>query len=114
MLKAKDQEMSRRVIAIKQIANRIANGDYNQRVVDNAEDDLGELVESLNNMTESLKLSFDTINKSDWRQKGLAILNESLVGNKSVKGRCQRIAAPVNRIRKTASMALSIFMMKDY
>jgi hypothetical protein len=50
-----------------------------------AEDDLGDLVDSLNNMTESLKLSFDTINKSDWRQKGLAILNESLVGNKSVK-----------------------------
>lgn len=85
MLKAKDEEMSRRVVAIKQIANRIANGDYNQRVVDTAEDDLGDLVDSLNNMTESLKLSFDTINKSDWRQKGLAILNESLVGNKSVK-----------------------------
>jgi hypothetical protein len=34
MLKAKDEEMSRRVVAIKQIANRIANGDYNQRVVD--------------------------------------------------------------------------------
>ncbi|GAA5089241.1 response regulator [Chryseobacterium ginsengisoli] len=85
MLKAKDLEISRRVSAIQQIANRVANGDYSQKVVDNAEDDLGDLVDSLNHMTESLKLSFDTINKSDWRQKGLAILNESLVGNKSVK-----------------------------
>jgi len=84
-LKAKDLEMARRVSAIQQIANRVAKGDYSQKVVDNSEDDLGDLVESLNNMTESLKSSFDTINKSDWRQKGLAILNESLVGNKSVK-----------------------------
>ncbi|WP_415327606.1 response regulator [Chryseobacterium sp. MMS23-Vi53] len=85
MLKAKDLETSRRVSAIQKIANRVANGDYSQKVDENYEDDLGDLVESLNHMTESLKMSFDTINKSDWRQKGLAILNESLVGNKSVK-----------------------------
>ncbi|KAA0129659.1 response regulator [Chryseobacterium sp. SN22] len=85
MLRTKDLEISRRVNAIQKIANRVANGDYSQKVVDTAEDDLGELVESLNNMTESLKFSFDTINRSDWRQKGLAILNESLVGNKTVK-----------------------------
>ncbi|MCS3869563.1 signal transduction histidine kinase/DNA-binding response OmpR family regulator/CHASE3 domain sensor protein [Chryseobacterium ginsenosidimutans] len=85
MLKAKDLEISRRVSAIQQIANRVASGDYSQKVIDNSEDDLGDLVGSLNHMTESLKNSFDTINKSDWRQKGLAILNESLVGNKSVK-----------------------------
>ncbi|SHL06176.1 response regulator [Chryseobacterium polytrichastri] len=84
-LKAKDLEISRRVSAIQQVANRVANGDYSQKANDNSEDDLGDLVDSLNNMTDSLKKSFDKINKSDWRQKGLAILNESLVGNKSVK-----------------------------
>ncbi|WP_300691246.1 response regulator [Chryseobacterium sp.] len=85
MLKQKDQETSRRVSAIQKIANRVANGDYSEKAVDNSEDDLGDLVGSLNNMTESLKISFDKINKSDWRQKGLALLNESLVGNKSVE-----------------------------
>ncbi|MDR3025549.1 response regulator [Chryseobacterium sp.] len=85
MLRDKDQEMTRRVSAIQKIANRVANGDYSEKAVDNSEDDLGDLVESLNHMTESLKTSFDKINKSDWRQKGLALLNESLVGNKSVK-----------------------------
>ncbi|MDR2238592.1 MAG: response regulator [Chryseobacterium sp.] len=85
MLKEKDQEMTRRVSAIQKIANRVANGDYSEKVIDTAEDDLGDLVESLNHMTESLKISFDKIQKSDWRQKGLALLNESLVGNKSVK-----------------------------
>lgn len=85
MLRDKDQEMTRRVSAIQKIANRVANGDYSEKAVDNAEDDLGDLVESLNHMTESLKTSFDKINKSDWRQKGLALMNESLVGNKSVQ-----------------------------
>lgn len=84
-LKEKDIEITKRVNAIKQIANRVSNGDYSQKAVDNAQDDLGELVESLNHMTDSLKKSFDQINKSEWRQKGLVILNESLVGNKSVK-----------------------------
>ncbi|SDQ10005.1 Signal transduction histidine kinase [Chryseobacterium soldanellicola] len=84
-LKAKDLEISRRVSAIQQIANRVANGDYSQKALDNSQDDLGDLADSLNHMTDSLKKSFDKINKSDWRQKGLALLNESLVGNKSVK-----------------------------
>lgn len=84
-LRDKDIEISRRVSAIKEIANRVANGDYNQKITDDSADDLGDLVESLNHMTESLKQSFDEINKSDWRQKGLALLNEALVGNKSVK-----------------------------
>ncbi|WP_106917462.1 response regulator [Chryseobacterium aurantiacum] len=85
MLRDKDQEMMRRVSAIQKIANRVANGDYSEKAVDNSEDDLGDLVESLNHMTESLKASFDKINKSDWRQKGLALLNESMVGNTSVQ-----------------------------
>ncbi|MEI3790632.1 MULTISPECIES: response regulator [unclassified Chryseobacterium] len=84
-LRSKDLEISRRVSAVQQIANRVANGDYSQKAVDHSQDDLGDLVDSLNHMTDSLKKSFDQINKSDWRQKGLALLNESLVGNKSVK-----------------------------
>ncbi|MEC3876388.1 response regulator [Chryseobacterium salviniae] len=84
-LQSKDIEISKRVSAIREIANRVANGDYSQRATDNSQDDLGDLAESLNHMTESLKNSFDKINASDWRQKGLALLNESLMGNKSVQ-----------------------------
>lgn len=83
-LKAKDLEISKRVNVIQQVANRVSNGDYDQKITDNYDGDLGELVDSLNHMTDSLKTSFDQINLSDWHQKGLALLNESLVGNKSV------------------------------
>ncbi|QIG88780.1 response regulator [Chryseobacterium sp. POL2] len=84
-LLAKDKMMTNRVNAIQQVANRVAKGDYSQRAIAEEEDDLGVLVESLNHMTESLQKSFNKINKSDWNQKGLASLNEFLVGNKSIK-----------------------------
>lgn len=83
-LKAKDLEITRRVSVIQQVANRVSNGDYTQKLVDEFDGDLGDLVESLNHMTDSLKEAFDKINQSDWHQKGLALINESLVGNKSV------------------------------
>ena len=84
-LKQKDFEISQRVSVIQQVANRVSNGDYGQRVTEIYDGDLGDLVDSLNHMTESLRISFDEINKSDWRQKGLTVLNEALVGNKSLK-----------------------------
>lgn len=84
-LKAKDLEIAKRVNVIQQVANRVSHGDYNQRVTDEYDGDLGDLVDSLNHMTDSLKISFDKISKNDWRQKGLVLLNEALVGNKSVK-----------------------------
>ncbi len=84
-LKAKDLEIAKRVNVIQQVANRVSHGDYSQKIVDDYDGDLGDLVDSLNHMTDSLKTSFDKINKNDWRQKGLVLLNESLVGNKSVK-----------------------------
>ncbi|RNA62202.1 response regulator [Chryseobacterium nematophagum] len=83
-LKEKEQEMTKRVSAIQKVANRIAFGDYSQKLVDDSQDDLSDLVDSVNHMTNSLKKSFEKINKSDWRQKGLALLNELLVGNKSM------------------------------
>ncbi|RMZ59849.1 response regulator [Chryseobacterium nematophagum] len=83
-LKEKEQEMTKRVSTIQKVANRIAFGDYSQKIEDNSQDDLSDLADSVNDMTASLKKSFDKINKSDWRQKGWAILNESLVGNKSM------------------------------
>ena len=84
-LTAKDLEISKRVSIIKQVASRVASGDYDLKLSDGGEDELGDIVESLNHMTLSLKTSFEQINESEWRQKGLVLLNESLVGNKTVK-----------------------------
>ncbi|MGJ1446616.1 response regulator [Sphingobacterium spiritivorum] len=82
-LKKKDEEISRRLNVIQKIANNIAHGDYTIRIDDTEEDDLGSLAGSLNDMTDALKSSFDKLNNNDWRQTGLARLNEILVGNKT-------------------------------
>ncbi|KGE12369.1 response regulator [Sphingobacterium deserti] len=82
-LRDKDEQISRRLNVIQRIAYKIAHGDYSTQVEDDEQDDLGSLAVSLNNMMESLKTSFDRLNHNEWRQSGLAMLNESLMGNKS-------------------------------
>lgn len=82
---AKDKLLNTRVSAIQKVANSIANGDYTLRASKDGDGDLGDLAESINYMSESLEKSFNQIKMSDWHQKGLASLNEVLVGNKSVK-----------------------------
>lgn len=82
-LAQKDVEISRRLHVIQGIAHRVADGDYTMRVDDEQKDDLGSLASALNEMTVALKTSFDKLHDNEWRQTGLAKLNEALVGNKS-------------------------------
>ncbi|MEJ5147063.1 MULTISPECIES: response regulator [unclassified Sphingobacterium] len=79
----KDEEISRRLKVTQRIANQIASGDYTVNVNDTEQDDLGSLGGSLNQMADALKRSFDDLNNNEWRQTGLAQLNETLVGNKT-------------------------------
>ncbi|MFD1769961.1 response regulator [Sphingobacterium suaedae] len=82
-LRKKDEEISRRLKTIQKIADQIAHGDYSMRVNDAEQDDLGSLAGSLDAMTAALQSSFDALNSNEWRQSGLASLNETLMGNKS-------------------------------
>ncbi|WP_270088959.1 response regulator [Sphingobacterium sp. SYP-B4668] len=82
-LKKKDEEIGRRLKVTQRIANQIAGGDYTVHVNDLEQDDLGSLAGSLNEMAGALKHSFDELNNNEWRQTGLAQLNETLVGNKT-------------------------------
>lgn len=82
-LKDKDKEIGRRLKVTQRIANQIAGGDYTVNVNDVEQDDLGSLGGSLNQMARALQRSFDDLNNNEWRQTGLAKLNEVLVGNKT-------------------------------
>ncbi|TKB98561.1 response regulator [Pedobacter cryophilus] len=84
-LLTKDYETSESILAIEDIAIKIAKGNYSDRI---KRDDLGILSKisvSLNLMAESLETSFNKINDDEWMQKGLAIINDKLVGNKNIK-----------------------------
>ncbi len=78
------REMETRLVAIKDIAYRISQGDYDIRLDSQANDDIGELSGSLNNMARALKLSFGTLTEKEWMQTGVAGLNVRMVGEKNV------------------------------
>jgi len=80
----KKYEMEKRIAAIKEIAQQISNGNYGVKLDSQSQDDIGELSESLNTMSYSLKKSFDTLEENEWIQTGVANLNVKMVGEKDV------------------------------
>ncbi|MCH5598259.1 response regulator [Niabella ginsengisoli] len=83
LLKTKDEEISKRLTLVQHVAQKVSGGDYSVRIKENEKDDLGSISTSLNDMAVSLQNSFDNINNNEWRQTGLAMLNEIMAGNKT-------------------------------
>lgn len=83
-IESKKYEMEKRIAAIKEIAFQISNGNYGVKLDSQSQDDIGELSESLNTMSSSLKKSFDTLAENEWMQTGVANLNVKMVGEKDV------------------------------
>ncbi|HWK07729.1 MAG TPA: response regulator [Puia sp.] len=79
-LQQKEREISRRIDIIKEIADKISEGEYRTRVTDEQKDGLGGLSGSLNKMAESLEYSFGLLSDKEWLQAGIAHLNEIMVG----------------------------------
>lgn len=80
-LKHKDKIITKRIQATQEIASKIANGDFSARVNDEESDELGSLTTSMNEMASSLEIAFKNIKDNEWRQSGIALLNESFHGN---------------------------------
>jgi CHASE3 domain sensor protein/putative methionine-R-sulfoxide reductase with GAF domain len=83
-LQKKDKETVERINAIQKIASRISEGDYTIRMEDGEEDTLGELAVSLNKMADSLSYSFNKLSENEWLQRGVATLNDKMVGEKDL------------------------------
>lgn len=83
-LEDQKREIEKRIVAIKEIAAQISKGNYGVLVDSGSGDDLGEISESLNSMSLSLKKSFDTLEENEWIQTGVANLNVKMVGEKDI------------------------------
>lgn len=90
-LEAKDKETVERINAIQSIAGRISSGDYSIRLEDGESDNLGELSVSLNKMADSLAYSFNKLSDNEWLQRGVASLNDKMVGEKDLNVLTQQI-----------------------
>lgn len=90
-LQQKDIETTRRIDIIQNLANKIAAGDYAIRLDEKDKDGLGSLSLALNKMTTSLDTSFRQLSEKEWLQKGIADLNNLMVGEQEVNILASRI-----------------------
>ncbi|MBL7699173.1 MAG: response regulator [Chitinophagaceae bacterium] len=79
-LEHKDYELSRRLSILRDLAQKISQGDYKVRIGDEGKDLLGNLAGTLNKMAESLDYSFGLLSDKEWMQAGTAGLNKNMVG----------------------------------
>ncbi|NII84465.1 response regulator [Pedobacter riviphilus] len=107
----KKTEMEKRIIAIKEIAYQISSGNYGVKLDSQTADDIGELSDSLNTMSLSLKKSFDTLAENEWLQTGVANLNVKMVGEKDVFHLAEDIIAFLANYTK--SQVGAIYLFKD-
>ncbi|GGH12164.1 response regulator [Pedobacter zeae] len=104
-------ETDKRIAAIKEIAHQISSGNYGVKLDSQTQDDLGELSESLNAMSSSLKKSFNTLEENEWLQTGVANLNVKMVGEKDVFHLAEDIIEFLANYTK--SQVGAIYLFKD-
>jgi signal transduction histidine kinase/DNA-binding response OmpR family regulator/CHASE3 domain sensor protein len=110
-LEQKNEEMEKRIIAIQNVAAQISDGDYKIRLDKITKDGLGSLAGSLNNMAQSLQHSFNLLEEKEWLQSGIALLNDSMVGEKSVETLAKDILE--NITEHSASRVAAIYILED-
>jgi len=84
-LEKSDVETAERIRVISGIAGQISQGNYEVRVESSEGDALGSVGESLNNMAHALSTSFKALSDNEWRQSGIAELNQVMIGEKSLE-----------------------------
>ena len=82
VLEEKERDINRRIGLIREVAAKIADGDYSIRTSDNDTDGLGSLSNALNRMAASLERSFQQLADKEWQQSGIAALAEVMSGEK--------------------------------
>lgn len=92
-LEEKDADVTRRITIIRDIADKIADGNYSTRATDEGADGLGELSFSINKMARSLDYSFSTLSDKEWLQSGTAGLNDTMLGEYNLQLLAQNVTA---------------------
>lgn len=110
-LEEKNEEIDKRIAVIQEIANRISSGDYQIRLDEEQEDELGSLASSLNTMAESLQYSFSLLADKEWLQSGIAALNDKMVGEKSVHELASDILEEV--VERTHSHVAAFYLVEE-
>ena len=74
-----------RINTIKSLAEDIAGGNYEIRINEPSNDELGRLASSLDKMAVALKTAFVKLKENEWLQDGISRLNDTIVGEKDIQ-----------------------------
>lgn len=110
-LSQKNEEIETRINSIEKVANQISKGNYKIRLDQITQDGLGSLAGSVNNMATSLQTSFDLLEENEWMQKGIASLNQTMVGEKPI----ERLANDLlqNIVEFTESQVGALYLVEE-
>ncbi|ASZ12370.1 response regulator [Chitinophaga pendula] len=111
VLQDKDEDITRRIGIIRQVAEQISSGDYTVRVNDGGADGLGNVAISLNRMAGSLEASFTQLEEREWLQASMAQLNDRMVGEKDTITLCKHIVETVADL--THSQVGALYLCQD-
>lgn len=90
-LEKKDADISNRIGIIRDISDKVSQGNYAIRLHEQQRDALGDVAVSLNKMASSLEQSFQLLSDKEWLQTGIAKLNDAMIGEKALTILCQDI-----------------------
>ncbi len=107
-LEAQNRQTEERIGAIEKVAAEVSGGNYKIRLDAVTKDSLGSLSGSLNKMTESLGNSFSLLEEKEWFQSGVALLNNEMVGERSMRDLADAILINLAMITKSSLGALYI------
>ena len=107
-LQQKDEEISRRLKKIDDIANEVSAGNYKIQIDDQRKDSLGSIAGSLNKMADSLDVSFAKLAQRDWLQTGLSTLNNIVIEEQEINAICQGVLDFVATY--TGSLAAALYI----
>ncbi len=110
-LEKQNAETENRIKAIENVASQISNGNYKIRLDRITKDSLGSLAGSLNRMAQSLQDSFNLLEEKEWLQSSVALLNDIMVGEKSVENLATDILEHITELSQ--SMIAAIYILEE-
>jgi len=110
-LRNKNERSVKRIDAIEKLVSQISEGDYNITLDDEARDSLGGLARPLKGMADSLQNSFTLLAEKEWLQSAIAIVNDTIVGEKDPATLASDILE--NIIDRTESQVAALYILDE-
>lgn len=94
------KETSLRIGVIENVTKKIANGAYDERTIDDKDDELGRISKALNDMSASLEANFHILNNKNWLQEGVVKVSDAIRGERDIEKLTNKLIKTVTEFLK--------------